>query len=76
MLFIRYVFNILLVLCSSKDKHKYSVVHPKGKIQTQHCVDIVVRHNATSRQNIGQLDKFRIQMFQYGTNKVNLKNNF
>lgn len=58
------------VLCSSKDKHKYTVVDPEGSIQSHCCVDIVIRHNAVTNQNVGQTDKFRIQMFQYSSNKV------
>ncbi|KAK6627748.1 hypothetical protein RUM44_010227 [Polyplax serrata] len=58
------------VLCSSKDRHKYTVVDPEGKIHSHCCVDIVVRHNAITNQNIGQTDKFRVQMFQYATNKL------
>ncbi|KAL0274954.1 UNVERIFIED_CONTAM: hypothetical protein PYX00_002966 [Menopon gallinae] len=58
------------VLCSAKDKHKYTVVDPEGCIQSHCRVDIVVRHNEVSNQNVGQSDKFRIQMYQYSTNKL------
>ncbi|EEB18721.1 Motile sperm domain-containing protein, putative [Pediculus humanus corporis] len=58
------------VLCSSRDRHKYTVVDPEGKIQTHCCVDIVIRHNSLSNQNVGETDKFRIQMYQFATNKL------
>ena len=61
---------LFVVLCSSRDRHKYTVVDPEGKIQTHCCVDIVIRHNSLSNQNVGEIDKFRIQMYQFATNKV------
>ena len=52
--------------------NKYTVVDPEGSIKPQCCIDIVVRHNATTPSNCNVTDKFRIQMQDYTTKQVTL----
>lgn len=49
------------VLCNNPKK--YAVVEPEGRIESQKCADIVVRHVAVNGPGATQqTDKFRIQM--------------
>lgn len=68
--FLHDLISSISVLCSSREKNKYSVVDPEGSISSHCNVDIVIRHNAVTNQNIGQSDKFRVQMFEFASNKV------
>jgi len=49
------------VLCNNPKK--YAVVEPEGRISSQKCTDIVVRHVAVSPSATQQTDKFRIHIF-------------
>ena len=49
------------VLCNNPKK--YAVVEPEGRIASQKCTDIVVRHVAVSPSATQQTDKFRIHIF-------------
>lgn len=50
--------------------NKYTVVDPEGSIKPHCCIDIVVRHNATTSSNCNITDKFRIQMQDHATKQV------
>jgi len=64
-----YEFDVTFkVLCNNPKK--YAVVEPEGKISGQKCVDIVVRHVAVSPQTVQTTDKFRIHMFEEGSNEI------
>lgn len=56
------------VMCTAPNK--YTVVDPEGSIKPQCCIDIVVRHNATTSSNCNITDKFRIQMQDLTTKQV------
>lgn len=64
-----YEFDVTFkVLCNNPKK--YAVVEPEGKILGQKCVDIVIRHVAVSPQSCETTDKFRIHMFEEGTQEI------
>lgn len=64
-----YEFDVTFkVLCNNPKK--YAVVDPEGRISGQKCVDIVIRHVAVSPQTVETTDKFRIHMFEEGTNEI------
>jgi len=64
-----YEFDVTFkVLCNNPKK--YAVVEPEGRISGQKCVDIVIRHVAVSPQSVDTTDKFRIHMFEEGTNEI------
>jgi len=64
-----YEFDVTFkVLCNNPKK--YAVVEPEGRISGQKCVDIVIRHVAVSPQVVETTDKFRIHMFEDGTNEI------
>lgn len=64
-----YEFDVTFkVLCNNPKK--YAVVEPEGRILGQKCVDIVIRHVAVSPQSCETTDKFRIHMYEEGTNEV------
>lgn len=64
-----YEFDVTFkVLCNNPKK--YAVVEPEGKICGQKCVDIVIRHVAVSPQTVDTTDKFRITLFEEGTNEM------
>jgi len=64
-----YEFDVTFkVLCNNPKK--YAVVEPEGKILGQKCVDIVIRHVAVSPQTCETTDKFRIHMFEDGTQEI------
>lgn len=64
-----YEFDVTFkVLCNNPKK--YAVVEPEGRISGQKCVDIVIRHVAVSPQTVETTDKFRIHMFEEGTNEI------
>jgi len=64
-----YEFDVTFkVLCNNPKK--YAVVEPEGKICGQKCVDIVIRHVAVSLQTVDTTDKFRISLFEEGTNDL------
>jgi len=64
-----YEFDVTFkVLCNNPKK--YAVVEPEGRIMGQKCVDIVIRHVAVSPQTCETTDKFRIHMFEEGTQEV------
>ncbi|KAJ1522361.1 hypothetical protein ONE63_002653 [Megalurothrips usitatus] len=56
------------VMCTAPNK--YTVVDPEGSIKPQCCIDIVVRHNATTPSNCNITDKFRIQMQDHVTKQL------
>lgn len=56
------------VLCNNPKK--YAVVEPEGRISAQKCADIVVRHVAVSPAAVQQTDKFRIHIFDEGSQEV------
>jgi len=63
-----YEFDVTFkVLCNNPKK--YAVVEPEGRILGQKCVDIVIRHVAVSPQSCETTDKFRIHMYEEGTNE-------
>ena len=55
------IIHIFSVLCNNPKK--YAVVEPEGRISSQKCTDIVVRHVAVSPSATQQTDKFRIHIF-------------
>jgi len=64
-----YEFDVTFkVLCNNPKK--YAVVEPEGKICGQKCVDIVIRHVAVSLQTVDTTDKFRITLYEEGTNEL------
>jgi len=64
-----YEFDVTFkVLCNNPKK--YAVVEPEGRIMGQKCVDIVIRHVAVSPQTCETTDKFRIHMFEEGTQEI------
>jgi len=64
-----YEFDVTFkVLCNNPKK--YAVVEPEGRIMGQKCVDIVIRHVAISPQTCETTDKFRIHMFEEGTQEI------
>jgi hypothetical protein len=64
-----YEFDVTFkVLCNNPKK--YAVVEPEGKICGQKCVDIVIRHVAVSLQTVDTTDKFRITLYEEGTNEM------
>lgn len=64
-----YEFDVTFkVLCNNPKK--YAVVEPEGRILGQKCVDIVIRHVAVSPQTCETTDKFRIHMFEEGTQEI------
>lgn len=64
-----YEFDVTFkVLCNNPKK--YAVVEPEGRIMGQKCVDIVIRHVAVSPQTVETTDKFRIHMFEEGTQEI------
>eukprot|EP00088_Acartia_fossae_P003111 TRINITY_DN11290_c0_g1_i1.p1 TRINITY_DN11290_c0_g1~~TRINITY_DN11290_c0_g1_i1.p1 ORF type:complete len:228 (-),score=62.23 TRINITY_DN11290_c0_g1_i1:485-1168(-) len=64
-----YEFDVTFkVLCNNPKK--YAVVEPEGKICGQKCVDIVIRHVAVSLQTVDTTDKFRITLFEEGSNEM------
>jgi len=64
-----YEFDVTFkVLCNNPKK--YAVVEPEGRILGQKCVDIVIRHVAVSPQTCETTDKFRIHMFEEGTQEM------
>lgn len=56
------------VMCTAPNK--YNVVDPEGSIKPRCCIDIVVRHNATTSSNCNITDKFRIQMQDHTTKQI------
>nr|CAD7414391.1 unnamed protein product [Timema poppensis] len=57
------------VLCTAPSR--YTVVDPEGSIRPRCCIDIVLRHNAVLPANCNVTDKFRVQMQNHATKKVN-----
>lgn len=67
------ILIIFSVMCTAPNK--YTVVDPEGSIKPQCCIDIVLRHNATTSSNCHVTDKFRIQMQDLTTKQVFILNN-
>ncbi|XP_031554684.1 motile sperm domain-containing protein 1-like [Actinia tenebrosa] len=56
------------VLCTAPSR--YLVVDAEGLIKPRCCVDIVIRHTAIHSTPINQQDKFRLQVFEHGVDKI------